>query len=101
MIDTGASRCLFHADIGQSLGFNVTAGKQEDTIGVSGKLSKVYLHRISMHIGGGIETILAGFIYDLPVAGLLGRRGFLQNFKFTYDASTIPPHFDVSKIFRA
>lgn len=101
MVDTGASRCLFHADIGQSLGFNVANGKMEDTYGVSGKATTVYLHRVSIYVPGGIQTVIAGFVYDLPLAGLLGRRGFLDLFKFTYDASTNPPQFEITKIARA
>ena len=36
--------------------------------------------------------------YQLPA--FWGRRGFLENFRFTYDASTNPPQFELSRINR-
>jgi hypothetical protein len=101
MIDTGASRCIFHASIGEAIGLEVTKGKEEFTYGVSGESTKLYLHTVSIYAAGSIETTLAGFTYELPLAGLLGRRGFLDRFKFIYDASTAPPQFEVIKIAKA
>lgn len=75
-------------------------GKLEETVGVSGKPTALYLHKVSLYLLGGIETISAGFCADLPLAGLLGRRGFLDRFKFSYDASTALPQFEVIKIIR-
>jgi hypothetical protein len=45
--------------------------------------------------------ILAGFTDQLPVAGLLGRVGFFEYFKITFDPSTNPPGFDLERIYRA
>jgi hypothetical protein len=45
----------------------------------------------SIYIPGSIITIEAGFCYELPIAGLLGRKGFLEHFKFILDPSTTPP----------
>jgi hypothetical protein len=100
LIDTGASRCIFHSQIGRSLGFSIESGKEEDTIGVSGKATKIYLHKVSIYVMGGIVGVTAGFCDDLPLAGLLGRRGFLENFKFTFDNSSKPPQFELTKIVR-
>lgn len=100
LVDTGASRCIFHADIGRSLGFDIGHGEEENTIEVSGEPTKLYLHRVSIYVLGGIETITAGFCHDLPLAGLLGRRGFLDRFRFTFDCSTIPPQFELTKLVR-
>jgi len=100
MIDTGASRCIFHSDIGRALGFAIEKSEIEETYGVSGKLTKMYLHTISIHVMGGIETVKAAFCHELPLAALLGRRGFLDRFKFTYDPSNHPPQFELTKIIR-
>lgn len=100
MIDTGASRCIFHAQIGEAVGFDVKKGDEEQTVGVSGKPTMIYVHSVSLYVGTGIVGIKAGFCYDLPLAGLLGRRGFLENFKFSFDPSNNPPVFDLEKISR-
>lgn len=62
-------------------------------MGVSGKITKVYLHRVSIYVAGTIENAIVGFCEALPLAGLLGRRGFLDRFRFTYDYSASPPQF--------
>jgi hypothetical protein len=100
LIDTGASRCIFHAQIGESLGFDVRKGKEEQTQGVSGQPTMLYVHPVSIYVPGGILAIQAGFCYELPIAGLLGRRGFLEHFKFTLDPSTNPPEFELERILR-
>jgi hypothetical protein len=100
LIDSGASRCIFHAGIGEAVGFDVTKGIEEDTIGVDGKPSRIYLHKVSLYVAAQIITIRAGFSYELPLAGVLGRLGFFENFKITFDASTAPPFFELERIVR-
>jgi hypothetical protein len=101
IVDTGASRCIFHSQIGRSLGFDIEKGEEEGTVGVSGQITKLYLHKVSIYVMGGIITVTAGFSDDIPLAGLLGRRGFLDHFKFSYDHSTNPPQFELTTISRA
>ena len=86
---SGASRCIFHSDVGRALGFAIEKGEIEETYGVSEKLTRTYLHTVSIHVMGGIETVKAAFCYELPLAALLGGRGFLDRFKFTYDPSNL------------
>jgi hypothetical protein len=91
---------LFHAGIASSIGIDPRGGKAEDTMGVSGKVTRVYLHRVSIYTAGGMEAAVVGFCENLPVAGLLGRRGFLDRFRFTYDSSTSPPQFEIVQVVR-
>lgn len=100
LIDTGASRCIFHSQIGRALGVAVEKGQVEQTIGVSGQPTRLYLHKVSIYVMSEIVPITAGFCDDLPLAGLLGRRGFLENFKFTLDNSSNPPQFELTRIVR-
>lgn len=100
MIDTGASRSIFHAQIGRRIGFNIEKGEEETTYGVSGKATKLYLHPVSIYVASTIITVTAGFCDDLPLGGLLGRRGFLDHFIFTYDSSSHPPQFELTRISR-
>ena len=100
LIDSGASRCIFHADVGRGVGFDIEKGEQEQTTGISGEPTTIYIHNVGLHVGADIIRIKAGFCSALPLAGLLGRRGFLDHFKVTLDASTYPPGFDVERIHR-
>lgn len=98
LIDSGASRCIFHASIGEAIGFDIEKGEKEETFGISGQASTIYLHRVSLYVAAQIITMQAGFSYNLPLAGVLGRRGFLSNFKVILDPSTNPPCFELERI---
>jgi len=80
-IDSGAARCVFHAEVGRAIGLDIETGVIENMTGVSGAKTPVYLHNISLYIPGDIVTIQAGFCDDLPVAGILGMAGFLNTSK--------------------
>jgi hypothetical protein len=102
MIDSGASRCLFHASFGHAIGIVVEKGEEEKTMGVSGQATTVYLHDICLYIPGGhILRIRAGFTNDLPIAGLLGRRGFFDSFKISFDPAGVTPGFDIERFYVA
>jgi predicted aspartyl protease len=100
LIDTGASYCIFHSDIGRAVGIEIERGEHEQTVGVSGALTAIYIHTVSLYIATEIIKIRAAFSHDLPLAGLLGRRGFLEHFKFIFDPSSNPPEFELQRILR-
>jgi hypothetical protein len=93
---------MFHAGFCHSLGIKLYDGIKSDLGGIiGGKLAPIYFHKIKIMVAGEqIETV-AGFSEALSVAGLLGRRGFFENFIVRIDASVPPPSFDVEKIHRA
>jgi hypothetical protein len=93
IIDSGASACLFHASIGRAIGLEIEQGQVEYTQGVSGQ-SRIYLWDIFLHAPGGIIATRAGFSDDLPIAGLLGMRGFFENFKITFDPASLEVELD-------
>jgi hypothetical protein len=101
LLDSGASRCIFHSSLGRAIGLSIEEGEIEETIGVSGKPSITYLHNISLYVAGGIIGIRAGFANDLPIAGMLGRKGFFEHFKVTFDPSSDPPGFEIERIYKA
>jgi len=86
VIDSGASRCLFHADIGMFLGIDLKSCHIEETQGIGGK-ENTYLHGLTLYIPGGPVTIKAGFKEKLPIAGLLGMSGFFEHFLVTFDGT--------------
>jgi hypothetical protein len=86
VIDSGATRCLFHADIAKHLGIDLKACPSYDTQGIDGP-TPVYIHDVTLYIPGGPMQTSVGFKTDLPVAGLLGMSGFFDHFKVTFDSS--------------
>jgi hypothetical protein len=88
IIDSGATSCLFHASIGRAIGLDIEKGRAAETLGVAGS-SREYMHTIALHIPGGTVTTLAGFSYELPIAGLLGMTGFFEHFRVTFDPTEL------------
>lgn len=96
IIDSGATRCVFHAQ--KAIGLDVTRGTPETTNGIAGPTT-VYLHDISLYAPGGIIALCAAFSLDLPIAGLLGMRGFFDNFKITFDPIAL--HCELERLYMA
>lgn len=83
MVDSGASQCIFHSSLGRAVGLIVEKFEAERTVGVSGQPTRICMHDVSLHIPGGhVLKIRAAFSDDLPLAALLGRRGFFEHFQF-------------------
>jgi hypothetical protein len=98
VIDSGATRCIFHSDIGKFIGLEIEKGTVEETLGVNG-VSRTYIHDIALFLPGGAVNIRAGFSDELPIAGLLGMNGFFDHFKVTF--YPIAQRCDLERIFRA
>lgn len=98
VVDSGASRCMFNADIGRSIGLDIEAGRREETLGISGR-SCVYIHEIALYVPGGSINVKAGFMEGLQVSGLLGMNGFFENFNVRFDLSELI--FDIDRTHRA
>jgi len=86
MVDSGASCCLFHADIAKHIGLDLKAGRLQMTNGIGGP-EETWLHPVRLYIPGGPVDITAGFKEKLTVAGLLGMTGFFEHFNVTFDAT--------------
>jgi len=89
LVDSGADICLFHAEIGELLGINITKGKTQEVFGVGGKSSVYYLHQVEMEVGGWAHKIEAGFMPSVSghimKYGLVGQRGFFDIFVVKFD----------------
>jgi hypothetical protein len=86
IIDSGATRCVFHSDLAGFLGLILTDGVQEITTGISGP-QVVWLHDVVLHIPGGSVKVKAAFQKGLPIIGLLGVQGFFEHFTVTFDSA--------------
>lgn len=98
VIDSGASRCIFHSDFAKFLGIELNRCPTEPTLGIGGS-ENTYLHDLTLYIPGGPVTITAGFKDNLPIAGLLGMTGFFEHFKVTFDGGG--QCFTLERLFKA
>lgn len=89
LVDSGADMCLFSAEIGEAIGIDVKKGKQNIVVGVGGKQSIYYLHKVNIEIGGWEYEIEAGFMYNVVgnvmQYGLVGQKGFFDIFIIKFD----------------
>ena len=68
---------------------------------VGGVEDKVYYHKVNIKVLGSIISTVAGFSSRLSVAAILGRIGFFENFKVTFNPEYDPLGMDVEKVNRA
>ena len=85
IIDSGAARCLFHANFAAAIGLDLKSGEPEILNGIGGP-EETWLHDITLFTYGGPISIRAGFKEDLPLAALLGMNGFFEHFNVRFDA---------------
>ena len=86
IVDSGASKCLFHADLASFLGIDLKAGSLQMTNGIGGA-EETWLHEVMLYIPGGPVKITAGFKENLAVAGLLGMNGFFEHFNISFNCT--------------
>ena len=93
LIDSGADFNIFNAEIGELLGIDVRSGKKIEFSGIAGKPFEVYLHSLTLKMGGWQYKIIAGFSYEISPYGfgILGQKGFFNLFrvKFIYSKGVI------------
>lgn len=88
IVDSGASRCMFHADIGRHIGLDIKSGDHEQTQGIGGA-TDAWVHPIKLFVFGTPIDIYAAFKEGLPCAGLLGMNGFFDHFLVTFIYPTL------------
>lgn len=89
LVDSGSDRCIFPSELADVIGIDLTATDNVRDIGgvVAGEQRRVYFHPIEIELGapgGPAFTTTAGFMTDFSNIGygLLGRRGFFDQFSF-------------------
>lgn len=87
LIDSGADYCIFHADIGKSIGLDIKLGPEMDFYGTGGVKQKAYFHEVLLEIGGWEFNSNVGFSYDIKTLpyGILGQIEFFNFFEVRFD----------------
>jgi hypothetical protein len=101
IVDSGSATCIFHSDIGSSIGIKPKSGKEFPLLGIVAGISiPAFFHKVTILIAGERLETWAGFSPKISVAGILGRIGFFDNFLVTIDPSDSPPWLEVQRIHR-
>ena len=102
IVDSGSHFCLFHWRIGELLGLEVRDGARDTVLGaLRSPRSEVFYHRLSMEVAGERLNITAGFSRDVLQPCLLGRDGFFDHFRVTFNPETSPPGLEIEAVRRA
>jgi len=88
LIDSGADFCIFDAEIGEYLGFDIRSGKRLPFGGIQDRTgAEAFLHEAVINIGGWDYKTALGFSYDIAKHGfgILGQKGFFDIFAVKFD----------------
>lgn len=104
-VDSGSPYTLFKYDVAALVGLDPAKNPFfVDDLGgiIAGPREPVYFQKVALYFEAGWRIdVTAGFIKKLGCSGILGRNGFFDNFKVTFDHSTLPPAFELERIQRA
>jgi hypothetical protein len=100
IVDSGSPYCLFRAQIGEWIGLDITRGEEGQLGGIIGGVREpVYFHKVCLLIENNWRIeVVAGFMKNLGVAAILGRKGFFDSFRVTFDHSSQPPEVEITRI---
>ena len=80
-IDTGASFCLFHADVAGILGINLESGEKREMILGDGDSMVVYIHKVPVLLADKEFIASIGFSRDLKIHFyIIGREDLFNQF---------------------
>lgn len=88
LVDSGADFSIFHTEVGEALGLDITAGEKLTFGGVQKtEAAAAYLHKITLVIGGWKYATTVGFSEEISddSYGILGQKGFFDIFVVKFD----------------
>jgi hypothetical protein len=87
-IDSGADEIVLPAEVGIMLGLKLEEGESLEFQGVAHDPVDGYRHIIEMQIKNDIHSykVPCSFVFGLRSTGLLGIRGFFENYKVSFES---------------
>ena len=85
LIDSGADINFLDTELAADLGIDLTAGVPATVMGATGQPQDVYIHEVTMAVGGHAFKTRAAFLPTTNPYGLAGQRGFFDHFRVTFD----------------
>ena len=95
LVDSGSVITIFDSSVGERLGIPIRSGPSERLQGFSRTDDTlVYFHEVLMLVAGTSVRTKIGFCFGLPVTALLGRHGFFEHFRVTFDPARMGMRID-------
>ena len=86
LVDSGADNCIFPGFLGVALGVEVHEGPKQLISGLGARVIEARFHYVQLKVRNVEIEVYAGFTFDtIGTTGLLGQRGFFDNFKVVFD----------------
>jgi len=87
LLDSGADKCLFNAEIGEALGLELEKGERETFSGIEGGRLFVFIHEVYIQVAGIDRTtkVEAGFVRGLNISAIVGQDGFFDSFRVSFE----------------
>ncbi|MBM3752414.1 MAG: hypothetical protein FJW38_00350 [Acidobacteria bacterium] len=86
IVDSGSQFTLFEGTIGTRVGIDVRNGRSEQiSLAAAASNARVYFHEVTLRVQRQSIRTVVGFCFELSVPALLGRHGFFDHFKITFD----------------
>ncbi len=88
LVDSGSDLNIFDWDIAHTLGIDVEAGDAAYFVGATGVAESLFIHDVVLRMGQYRISTRAGFARLTEESyGIVGQRGFFDQFKITFDLS--------------
>jgi hypothetical protein len=98
LVDSGSTECIFDSGLLKPIGIKFENGIPSEAMGFSGKVEvRAFAHTVNLFLEDQIINIQASFVSNLPIAGILGRRGFFEQFKVLFDFPASEPFFEIER----
>lgn len=87
LVDSGADISIFHSRIADILGIDLETGKISNLSGVTGKEESIYMHSLTVVVGGHFLKLDVGFLENIGGEGygIVGQKGFFDKFIVKFD----------------
>ena len=89
LVDSGADKCVFDAEIGRAIGITVENSEVKKVFGIGGKIVSYYSHPVKLKLGKHSFQIEAGFMPAVTGGivpyGFAGQKGFFDKFIVKFD----------------
>lgn len=85
LVDSGADISVFNTELAAVLGIDLESGVPAEVLGATGEVMTVYVHLVTLTVGGYSFEAQVAFMDSESPYGLAGQRGFFDNFVVTFD----------------
>ena len=94
LLDTGADYNVFHSEIAEILGIDLTKGKSKKIYGLGGQHIKGYVHNVELKLQG-FSSFKSEIVFSKQIPehsiGVLGNTGFFDHYEviFNYNSKSV------------